>query len=302
MSDLVVHGDKPYVVRCDPILRFKKGIIETLSRCRTTGSDKLRGVKASLEKHTGISLAKGEATESHIDIPIRPSWVHGHVAALEYYTLLVTFGSHYTDCHVEEAMRPGLAYLVSGEKTWRFYHGSSLHNRDGVVQQQPFAVITQTSGDCVYVPSGVWHSVKTTSNGAVMIGCETPADNIACLRALRDSVGQLRHIMGPERVQKEADMVLGQIRLPVYVRGTRRPDRTPHFFGSKTRGLVAGALARECGGTTRRNMLGIKRARGGRPFASRKGSRKQKVNENVNQRLLFHAIHVTHMYFTSVRR
>jgi quercetin dioxygenase-like cupin family protein len=76
------------------------------------------------------------------------------------FVALVHFGpGHYTPPHTEVAAAATYGCLLQGAKKWTFYKG-----------EKTIGTIEQTSGQTVYIPPGIPHSVETTSNGAVLIG------------------------------------------------------------------------------------------------------------------------------------
>lgn len=214
-----------------------------------------------------VSIPEGDEGHWVSNAPIPSHWicdykmtVRGHLKKHSFAALIHFGPGHVTEDHIEESAAATYGCLIEGQKEWEFRQSNRATMK-----------CIQYQGDTVYIPPGFIHWVKTTSNGAIIIG-ETEVTEASVL-AFAKNATKLVHGLGgfKHNPEPEARHLCDVNNIPISGRLEER--RGTWYAGAATQALLAHAAA-QVGGTERRDKLGKKRRR--RVFSSRHGRKHRK--------------------------
>jgi hypothetical protein len=173
-----------------------------------------------------------------------------------FHSFVVTKGPCKTNAHVEDTLAAGCIMGRQGEKLFSIWKNSP-YEKDGTSMsgRKPDVFYTVKSGDMLWIPSGYWHEVETTTELAMLEGFVFYDKNT--LSSLERQPRQVYQTLRGDDLERVAEM--HNMKLSKRLKSTRHANGFPKRRTGAIAEIMARRHAKNTGGTTRRDASGHKR-------------------------------------------
>ena len=160
------------------------------------------------------------------------------------------YDSHYSFVPLEI---PGYR---QGDKEWHFWVGDSPFVPDQVINRKGNLILKQRPGECVFIPAGMYHMVKTLSGPTLIMGAYVSDSKNTQIFGSR--LGILGEVLVGSALRQE---LLSAADDSPSLRARVCAGATDSEIGKAVYQILSVTAAKEKGGTTRKTAAGRKRKR-----------------------------------------